>query len=308
MAGRVRWWRVGCRVTFGWRNAAESLQSWGMKIDSHQHFWDYNPGEYPWMAGDKMNPIRRDFGPADLEREQRQVGLDGSIAVQARQSLKESRWLLELAEKDPRIKGVVGWVDLRSESLEKELEELSPHERFVGVRHVVHDEPDDEFMLRPEFLRGISKLHAYGMTYDLLLFPKHLPVAVEVVKQFPEQPFVLDHISKPFIKDGKLSPWYRQIAELAAFPNVYCKVSGMVTEAAWRAWNPRDFRPYLDIVMDSFGPDRLMFGSDWPVCLLAGDYDEVAGIVTDFLAEFDAETQAKVMGGNAARFYGVPVA
>ena len=276
-----------------------------MKIDSHQHFWDYNPEEYPWMQGEKMNPIRRNFGPGDLWAEQGRVGLDGSIAVQARQSLKESRWLLELAQNDSRLKGVVGWVDLRGPSLEAELEELSPNKKFVGVRHVVHDEPDDQFMLRPEFLRGIGKLHGYGMTYDLLLFPKHLPVAVEVVKQFPEQPFVLDHIAKPFIKDGGMSPWYRDIAELASFPNVYCKVSGMVTEAAWRAWNKRDFRPYLDIVFDAFGEDRLMFGSDWPVCLLGGDYAEVVQLVTDYLGDRGAETIEKVMGSNAARFYGV---
>lgn len=255
-----------------------------------------------------MNPIRRDFGPADLQREQEKVGLNGSIAVQARQSLKESRWLLELADRDDRIKGVVGWVDLRGEELEKELEELSPHKRFVGVRHVVHDEPDDEFMLRPEFLRGLGKLHGYGMTYDLLLFPKHLPVALEVVKRFPEQPFVLDHVAKPFIKDGILSPWYQQIAELATYPNVYCKVSGMVTEAAWRAWNKRDFRPYLDVVFDAFGEDRLMFGSDWPVCLLSGDYDEVVHLVTDYLKEKGDTFHDKVMGVNAARFYGVPMA
>lgn len=277
-----------------------------MKIDSHQHFWDYNPDEYPWMSGEKMNPIRRDFGPADLRREQEKVGLDGSIAVQARQSLKESRWLLELADRDDRIKGVVGWVDLRGEQLDEELEELSPHKRFVGVRHVVHDEPDDEFMLRPDFLRGLGKLHGYGMTYDLLLFPKHLPVALEVVKKFPEQPFVLDHISKPHIKDGILSPWYKQIAELASYPNVYCKVSGMVTEAAWRAWNQRDFRPYLDVVFDAFGEDRLMFGSDWPVCLLSGDYDEVVHLVTNYLKDKGKTFHDKVMGDNAARFYGVP--
>jgi L-fuconolactonase len=276
-----------------------------MKIDSHQHFWDYNPEEYPWMQGEKMNPIRRNFGPGDLERVQSKVGLDGSIAVQARQSLKESRWLLELAAQDARIKGVVGWVDLRSESVEAELEELSQNEKFVGVRHVVHDEPDDEFMLRPEFLRGLGKLHGYGMTYDLLLFPKHLPVAVEVVKKFPEQPFVLDHIAKPHIKDGGLSPWYKQIAALAAYPNVYCKVSGMVTEAAWRAWNKRDFRPYLDVVFDAFGEDRLMFGSDWPVCLLSADYDEVVQIVTDYLQDLGAGTSEKIMGENAVRFYGV---
>ena len=213
--------------------------------------------------------------------------------------------MLELAKKDSRIKGVVGWVDLRSDELESQLEELAPHDRFVGVRHVVHDEPEDQFMLRPDFLRGLGKLHAYGMTYDLLLFPKHLPVAIEVVKQFPEQPFVLDHIAKPFIKDGGLRPWYRQIAALAEFPNVYCKVSGMVTEAAWRAWNKRDFRPYLDVVFDAFGEDRLMFGSDWPVCLLSADYDEVVEIVTDYISDLGESVSQKVMGANAAKFYGV---
>ena len=280
-----------------------------VKIDSHQHFWQYDPEDYPWMQGEKMGPIRRDFGPEALRAEQAKVGLTGSVAVQARQKLAESEWLLTLAEQaGSPVRGVVGWVDLRGPELESQLEVLSENRYFVGVRHVVHDEPEDEFMLQPSFLRGLGQLHRYGLTYDLLLFPRHLPVAIKVVERFPEQPFVLDHLAKPFIREGIVSPWYRELARLAKFSNVYCKVSGMVTEAAWRDWRPRDFRPYLDIVFDAFGEDRLMFGSDWPVCLLAADYERVTGLVTDYLERFDESVQAKVMGGNAVRFYRLPAA
>lgn len=275
------------------------------KIDAHQHFWSYSAEEYPWITGDAMSPIRRSFSPDDLAAEQSQHGFAGSIAVQARQSMAESRWLLQLAEKHPRIRGVVGWVDLRGESLEDELSELSPHPTFVGVRHVVQDEPDDRFMLLPEFVEGIGRLKAHQLTYDLLVFSKQLPAAIELVRQFPEQPFVLDHIAKPFIKDGVLRPWYRQIEELAARPNVYCKVSGMVTEAVWRGWNKRDFGPYLDVVFDAFGPDRIMFGSDWPVCLLSADYGEVVDLVQEYIKGLDEDTQSKILGGNALRFYGL---
>ncbi|MBC8446055.1 MAG: amidohydrolase family protein, partial [Chloroflexi bacterium] len=215
-----------------------------MKIDAHQHFWHYNPDEHVWMT-DAMSGLKRDFLPADLAPLLAQVGLDGSIAVQARQTLQETEWLLELADRRDFIKGVVGWVDLRSADVEAQLATYAQHPKLKGVRHVVHDEPDDEFMLRAEFLRGLGKLQALGLAYDLLLFPKHLPVAVEVVKQFPAQRFVLDHIAKPFIKDKVVSPWDEQLRELAQFDNVYCKVSGMVTEADTENWQPADFRPYL---------------------------------------------------------------
>jgi len=211
--------------------------------------------------------IRRDFLPVDLKRELEKVKLDGSIAVQARSSLTESRWLLNLADHTPFIKGVVGWVDLLSERVEDQLAEFANHPKFSGVRHIVQDEPDDRFMLCPEFLRGISRLKRFNLTYDILIYPKQLPAAIKLVEKFPEQKFVLDHLAKPFIKAGELSPWDKQIRELAKSENVGCKVSGMVTEAKWNAWKPADFRPYLDVAFEAFGDDRLMFGSDWPVCL-----------------------------------------
>ncbi len=272
-----------------------------MKIDSHQHFWSYDAARYPWIP--TGSPLQRDWLPEDLARLQRPLGFDGSIAVQARQSLEESRWLLALADADPRIKGVVGWVDLRSERVEDELAEFATHPRFVGVRHVVQDEPDDGFMLRPEFMRGIGKLRQHGLTYDLLVFPKQLPAAIGLAKRFPEQPFVLDHIAKPFIKAGTLSPWREQVRELATFPNVCCKVSGMVTEADHRAWRPADLSPYVDVVAEAFGEDRLMFGSDWPVCLLAASYEQTFAAVRHHAAWASPAAQEKFLGGNAARFY-----
>ena len=273
-----------------------------MNLDAHQHFWNYDPKQYPWINDDKL---RRDFLPADLAKEQAKVKLDGSIAVQARESVEESRWLLNLADHYPLIKGVVGWVDLRSASVEKDLAELAKHPKFAGVRHIVQGEPDDRFMLRPDFLRGLGLLKKFNLTYDLLIVPRQLPAAIEVVKKFPDQPFVLDHIAKPFIKDGKISPWDQQIKELAGSKNVCCKVSGMVTEANWSKWKPQNFRPYLDVVFAAFGEDRLMFGSDWPVCLLSGSYEEVFGIVRDYSQQFSEKTREKIFGGNVAKFYRV---
>ena len=254
---------------------------------------------------DRMKRIRQDFLPADLEHELGRAQVDGSIAVQARQTMEESRWLLNLADHHPLIQGVVGWVDLQSERVEEELAELSKHPKLVGIRHVVQDEPDDHFMVRPNFLRGLGKLKQFDLTYDLLLFPKHLPVARQVVRQLPEQPFVLDHLAKPFIKTGELAPWREEIRALAELSNVFCKVSGMVTEATWGGWTPEQFRPYLDVVFEAFGEDRLLFGSDWPVCLLAGSYEEVLGLVTNYLERSPENVRRKVLGENAARFYGL---
>lgn len=273
-----------------------------MNIDSHQHFWKYAPREYPWID-DAKAALRRDYLPADLAREQAAAGYDGSIVVQARQTLEETRWLLELAEKDPRIRGVVGWVDLQSPAVRDQLAAFAAHPKLVGVRHVVQDEPDDRFMLRPEFLRGIAALAEFALVYDILIFPKQLPAAIELARRFPSQPFVLDHIAKPFIKDHLLSPWAEQIRELAACPNVHCKVSGMVTEADWRGWKPADFTPYLEVVLAAFGPSRLMIGSDWPVCLLAADYGAVMGLAQDYFARLSPADQGKVFGANALAFY-----
>ena len=274
-------------------------------IDSHQHFWRYNEEEYPWM-GPRHGPIKSDFMPPDLQPLMTATGIDGTVAVQARQNLRETEFLLELADQYDLIRGVVGWVDLRADNVEAQLQRFAPHPNLVGVRHIVQDEADDRFMLGGNFLRGLAALKAYDLRYDLLLFPKHIPIAIDVVKRFPEQPFVLDHIAKPFIKDGALEPWESDIRALATFDNVWCKVSGMVTEAAWGTWMQDDYTPYLDVVFDCFGIDRLMFGSDWPVCTLSGSYNQVVGIVENYIAALSGDEQAKVMGGNAAEFYQLP--
>jgi L-fuconolactonase len=274
-----------------------------MKIDSHQHFWKYDVAQYPWIP--QGSPLHRDWLPPDLAPLLAQAGLDGCIAVQARQSLEESRWLLELAGQNPVIKGVVGWVDLRAEDVEADLVALAAHPKLRGVRHVVQDEPDPDFMLGADFLRGIGKLHALGLTYDFLIFQQQLPAAIEVARRFPEQAFVLDHIAKPAIKSGTLSPWREHLRELATFPNVSCKISGLVTEADHAHWQPADFAPYLDIVVSAFGEDRIMYGSDWPVCLLAGSYERVHELANHATRDLGATAQEKFFGDNAARFYGI---
>ena len=276
-----------------------------MTIDSHQHFWKYTPAEYPWMKPEW--PIRRDFLPSDLAPLLKAAGLDGCVAVQAQQTVAEARWLLSLADAHPIIKGVVGWVDLQSDRAEEQLAELARHPRFVGVRHVVQDEPDDNFMLRPAFQHGIGKLRQFNLAYDLLVFPKQLPAAIQLVANFPEQRFVLDHIAKPPIAAGTLSPWREQLRELAKAPNVWCKVSGMVTEAKWDGWRADDFRPYLDVVFAAFGVGRLMFGTDWPVATLAGSYEQVHRLAADYTQSLTAEARAQFFGGNAAEFYRLAV-
>jgi L-fuconolactonase len=274
-----------------------------IRIDAHQHFWSYDEKQYPWI--NPKWPIRKSFLPPDLKPLLDAHMIDACVAVQARQSLEETIWLLDLAKNYPFIAGVVGWINLLADSpraIAFQLERIN-REKLVGVRHVVQDEIDDRFMLRTDFLTGIAALREYGLTYDILIFPKQLPAAIELVRKFPEQPFVLDHIAKPIIREGLIEPWSAQIKELAKSPNVSCKISGMVTEARWHDWKPSDFRPYLDVVWNAFGEDRLMFGSDWPVCLLSGDYPQVASIVTDYLAQFPESSREKVLGGNAIRFY-----
>jgi L-fuconolactonase len=275
-----------------------------MRLDTHQHFWRYDPAEHVWMDG-RMGAIKRDFLPAHLEPLLAAAGFDGTIAVQARQTLAETRWLLELADQHDFIRGVVGWVDLRSPELSEELKGLSRHAKLVGVRHVVHDEPDDSFMLRPEFRRGIGQLARFGLAYDLLLFPKHLPAAMTLVQDFPAQPFVLDHMAKPRIGERLFAPWQDDLVALARCPNVYCKLSGLVTETTWRQWAPGDFDRYLDIAIEAFGPERVMIGSDWPVCTLSGDYAPTMSVVTDYVRQFSAEVCDDILGGNGARFYGL---
>ena len=252
---------------------------------------------------DNMGALKHDFLPADLHPLLKTIHFDGCLAVQARQSLEETEWLLDLAQGHSFIKGVVGWVDLQSEKLREQLQRFLKHHKLAGVRHVVHDEPDDHFMLRPQFRRGIAQLREFGLTYDLLLFPRHLPVAAQLVEEFPQQPFVLDHIAKPGIAEGAMSPWQEDLRRLAKFPNVFCKLSGMVTETRWKQWQPGDFHRYLDVVVEAFGASRLMIGSDWPVCTLSGEYQPVMKIVTDYVQQFPGEDQAAILGGNCARFY-----
>jgi L-fuconolactonase len=274
-----------------------------MRLDSHQHFWEYNPAEYPWIT-DRLGGIRRSFLPPDLEPELKGAGIDGCIAVQARQTVEESRWLLGLSDRYSIIKGVVGWVDLRADDVESDLKKFAEHPKFVGVRHVAQDEPDDRFLVGKDFLRGIAMLKQFDLAYDILIFPKQLPAAIELVNHFPEQRFVLDHIAKPLIQDRIMEPWRTQIRELAKAPNVMCKISGLVTEARWDSWRAEDFDPYLDMVAEAFGPERLMFGSDWPVCLMAAPYDAVFNIVMAWIARTHLSSEA-MLGTNCAAFYKV---
>jgi L-fuconolactonase len=275
-----------------------------MRIDAHQHFWRYHPETHAWIS-DAMSQLKRDFLPEDLQPLLAAARFDGCVAVQAQQDVAETEWLLELADQHAFIRGVVGWVNLRAPNVDETLRRLAAHPRLRGVRHVVQDEPDDRFMLWPEFMRGIAALAQFRLTYDLLVYPRQLPAAVELVGRFPQQRFVLDHIAKPEIRGGRLSPWRDGIKALAALPNVSCKLSGMVTEADWRAWKPSDLTAYLDVVLDRFGPQRLMIGSDWPVCTLAARYSEVVAVVTEYISFLSSGERDAIWGGNAARFYGL---
>ncbi len=273
-----------------------------MRIDSHQHFWKYNPNHQVWMT-DQMAVLRRDFLPEELKPLLGPIQFDGTIVVQARQMVEETEWLLELSDKHDIIKGVVGWVDLCSPKVRDQLTRYAKHPRLVGVRHVVHDEPADDFMRLPEFRRGIAQLAEFDLTYDLLLFPRHLRVAAKLAGEFPNQRFVLDHIAKPVIREGLISPWREDLTELARFPNVFCKLSGMVTEANWKQWHAEHLHPYLEIVIAAFGAERVMIGSDWPVCTLSSDYVSTMCVVTDYVQRFPQKVREDILGGNCVRFY-----
>jgi L-fuconolactonase len=273
-----------------------------MRIDAHQHFWKYSASEYEWID-DRMTALQRDFLPGDLKPLLDEQKFDGSIAVQACHTAQETQWLIELAEQNEFIKGVVGWTDLCSADLPGQLDRLAKSRKLVGLRHVVQGEPDDEFMLRPEFRRGIARLAEHGLAYDLLIYPRHLPVAIKLVREFPQQRFVLDHIAKPPIAEGLTEPWRQHIRELAEAENVWCKLSGMVTEARWKEWKTEEFRSYLDVVFEGFGPDRLMIGSDWPVCTVSASYAATIAIVKDYIANLPSEAQEKILGLNCAKFY-----
>ncbi len=273
-----------------------------MIIDAHHHLWKFNTVDYGWMD-DSMKVLKRDYLPAELAGEIQQAGIEGTIVVQARQTIEETLWLLTMAEENPFIKGVVGWVDLRSEKLTDQLEQVGNHPKLVGIRHVIHDEADDDFMLRSAFLQGIEKLQDYNLTYDLLLFPKHLGRAIEMVSMFPDLRFVLDHLSKPSIKSGILHPWKDDIELLATLPNVWCKISGMVTEANLESWKISDIEPYMKVVCDTFGSDRLLLGSDWPVCKLAGEYGQVMGIPLAYFEKLNSHEKKRIFSQNAIECY-----
>lgn len=275
-----------------------------MRIDAHQHFWRFSTAEYPWI-GPGMERLKRDFLPADLAPLVSTHGIEGTVAVQARQSLEETRWLLDLASASDLVRGVVGWVDLRSTHVGDQLREFAGRPGFVGVRHVVQDEPDPRFLLGEAFLHGIGHLGPLGLVYDLLLTAPQLAAAVEFVDRFPEQSFVLDHLAKPPIAAGALDPWRDDLRALARRPHVTCKLSGMVTEAAWGRWKRADFLPFMEVVLEAFTPQRLLFGSDWPVCTLSAEYADVVGIADDLVTRLSADEQAAVRGGNAVRVYGL---
>jgi L-fuconolactonase len=276
-----------------------------MRIDAHQHFWIYSPQEYGWID-DSMDAIRRNFLPEDLVPELQQNGYAGSVAVQARQTLDETRHLLSLADQDERILGVVGWVDLCSREVRSQLSKFSDHSKFVGVRHIVQSEPDERFLLREDFKRGIAALEEFDLAYDILIYTKHLPVAAEFVEKFPRQRFVLDHMAKPPIKAGQIERWADGVRRLAQFPKVLCKLSGLVTEADWHNWKTEQIVPYLDIAFEAFGPERLMIGSDWPVCLVAASYTTAMNVVQNWIRQFRLETQEAILGQNAQRFWKLP--
>jgi L-fucono-1,5-lactonase len=270
-------------------------------IDTHQHYWVYNSADYGWID-DSMAALRRDFLPPDAHREMATAGVQASIAVQVRQTLEETRWMLELADRHPFIAGVVGWVDLEAAGVDAELEHLSQHPRLVGVRHIVQAEPGG-FLERPAFRRGVGRLERHGLTYDILLYARQLPEAFAFARAFPRQRFVLDHLGKPDIRTGRYVEWRRHFDRLAELPNVCCKLSGLVTEADWGAWTPAQLRPYLDAALEAFGPSRLMIGSDWPVCLAAASYGEVIGLVRDAVGEYSNDEREQILNGTARDFF-----
>lgn len=275
-------------------------------IDAHHHLWKYNSSDYGWMD-DSMEMLKKDHLPADLEKELTGSNVGGTVVVQARQVPEETEWLLEMADKYPFIKGVVGWVDLQSAALQALLDEFSMHPKLKGVRHVIQDEPDNLFMLRPAFLRGLELLQEYHLAYDLLIFPGHLPCALELVSMFPGLRFILDHMSKPPIRSGSILPWKDDVTALAGQPNVWCKVSGMITEADHHRWKYEDLVPYMEVVLEAFGADRLLVGSDWPVCMLAGTYHEVMEIPVRFFGEMDIAEQEKIFVQNAVDCYALEI-
>lgn len=278
-----------------------------MRIDAHQHFWRYSAADYAWIDG-ALAPLQRDFLPGDALAEMSAAGFHASLAVQATHTAAETDWLLGLADANPFIAGVIGWVNLQADldCLRGQLRRVAAHPKLVGIRHIVQDEADDRFLLRPEFCRGIGLLEEFDLVYDVLVYPRHLPVAAEFVERFPRQRFVLDHLAKPDIRGGEIDSWARDLGRIARAPHVWAKLSGLVTEARWNDWTPDQIAPYLDVAFECFGPDRLIIGSDWPVCTVAAGYGRTMALVTDYLANRPVDERDAVTGGNARRCWRVP--
>ncbi|MEP3479496.1 MAG: amidohydrolase family protein [Fuerstiella sp.] len=279
-----------------------------MIIDSHQHFWQLDqPFHYDWLKTDEHAPINKTYLPQDLLPHLKACGIDQSVFVQTQHDVAENRWVLKLAEANDFIAGVVGWVDLASEACEQQLSEFKDHPKFVGIRHVVQDEPDDNFIVNPNVLRGLKVLEKHQVPYDLLFYTKHLKHATAVADTVPRLKLVIDHLSKPQIQAGLIDSWKVDLKAAASRPNVYCKLSGMVTEADWKTWSAADLQPYVDVVLEAFGPERCMYGSDWPVCELAGSYESVFRALKDCIGQLSESEQAAILGHTAAGFYDLNV-
>jgi len=273
-----------------------------MRIDSHQHFWKFDPVRDSWITDD-MAIIQKDFLPKDFQPDLKKNNFDGSVVVQSDQSEDENEFQLRNAEENSFVKGVVGWVDLQAKDIEEQLAQFSSFNKMKGFRHVLQGETDRSLMLKPEFMNGISKLERFNFTYDILVYADQLKYIPEFVGAFITQKFVIDHLAKPRIKDREISDWKKEIEEIARFENVSCKISGMVTEADWKNWKQDDFIPYIDAVIEAFGPHRIMYGSDWPVCLVAASYEQMLGIVEEYFSSFSETEQELFFGRNATQFY-----
>ncbi|MEO6638072.1 MAG: amidohydrolase family protein [Ginsengibacter sp.] len=271
-------------------------------IDAHQHFWKFDPLRDSWIDDD-MKVIQRDFLPDDLERILKENGIDGTVVVQSDQSERENEFQLKNAEQYDFIKGIVGWIDLQADDVEAKLAHYQRFKKLKGFRHVLQGETQRDYMLQPNFQRGIGLLNKYGFTYDLLILPDQLKYATQLATNFPQQYFVLDHLAKPNIKDKVIKEWQIDVHALARHQNVYCKISGMVTEADWKNWTVKEFTPYMDVIIDAFGPERIMFGSDWPVCLVAASYKKMKDIVDDYFLQFSQSEQEAFFGRTATKFY-----
>lgn len=272
------------------------------RIDAHHHLWRYTPEEYGWIS-ERMGVLRRDFLPEDLKPLLDRAGIGGAVLVQARQTLQETDWLLEQAEEAPWIRGVVGWAPIASPEFPEIIKDLQQKRKLKGLRHLIQDEPDDEFILDGAFNRGMRAMRDSGLVYDIVIHARHLQPTLKFVEMHPDQPFVLDHCAKPVIVKDEREPWASRMLELARRPNLVCKISGLVTEADWQRWTPAQLEPYWQVVLEAFGPERLLFGSDWPVALLASEYQRWVDTVSEWTAQLSASEREAIWGGNAVRVY-----